>query len=73
MKEIATASIEDRGGRGAGAILALTGSSLLTTLFAELSDVVFVRVVRADPAVALSVFRHLHGLSCVSPRPQNGG
>ncbi|HEV8095320.1 MAG TPA: ABC transporter transmembrane domain-containing protein, partial [Burkholderiales bacterium] len=35
-----------------------------TTLFAELRDVVFVRVVqRAIRRVALSVFRHLHGLS----------
>ena len=35
-----------------------------TTLFAELRDVVFVRVVqRAIRRVALNVFRHLHGLS----------
>ncbi|HLE66049.1 MAG TPA: ABC transporter ATP-binding protein/permease [Burkholderiales bacterium] len=35
-----------------------------TTLFAELRDVVFVRVVqRAIRRVALGVFRHLHGLS----------
>src|SRR5574339_670311 len=35
-----------------------------TTLFAELRDVVFVRVVqRAIRRVALQVFRHLHGLS----------
>jgi ATP-binding cassette subfamily B protein len=35
-----------------------------TTLFAELRDVVFVRVIqRAIRRVALNVFRHLHGLS----------
>jgi len=35
-----------------------------TTLFAELRDVVFVRVVqRAIRRIALNVFRHLHGLS----------
>src|SRR5438105_3988084 len=37
---------------------------LSTTLFAELRDVVFVRVTqRAIRRIALSVFRHLHGLS----------
>ena len=38
---------------------------LSTTLFAELRDVVFVRVTqRAIRRVALTVFRHLHSLAC---------
>ena len=47
------------------ALLAIYGIlRFSTTLFAELRDVVFVRVIqRAIRRVALSVFRHLHGLS----------
>ena len=47
------------------ALLAIYGIlRFSTTLFAELRDVVFVRVVqRAIRRVALGVFRHLHGLS----------
>ncbi len=47
------------------ALLAIYGIlRFSTTLFAELRDVVFVRVVqRAIRRVALNVFRHLHGLS----------
>ncbi|HEU4923616.1 MAG TPA: ABC transporter ATP-binding protein/permease [Burkholderiales bacterium] len=47
------------------ALLAIYGVlRFSTTLFAELRDVVFVRVVqRAIRRVALNVFRHLHGLS----------
>ncbi|HEX4986265.1 MAG TPA: ABC transporter ATP-binding protein/permease [Burkholderiales bacterium] len=47
------------------ALLAVYGLlRLSTTLFAELRDIVFVRVAkRAIRRVALQVFRHLHGLS----------
>src|SRR2546427_2778467 len=47
------------------ALLAIYGSlRFSTTLFAELRDVVFVRVTqRAIRRVALGVFRHLHSLS----------
>src|SRR6185436_13760293 len=47
------------------ALLAIYGIlRFSTTLFAELRDVVFVRVIqRAIRRVALNVFRHLHGLS----------
>lgn len=47
------------------ALLAIYGLlRLSTTLFAELRDIVFVRVAkRAIRRVALQVFRHLHGLS----------
>ena len=47
------------------ALLAIYGAlRLSTTLFAELRDIVFVRVTqRAVRRIALSVFRHLHALS----------
>ena len=47
------------------ALLVIYGAlRLSTTLFAELRDVVFVRVTqRAIRRIALTVFRHLHGLS----------
>jgi ATP-binding cassette subfamily B protein len=45
-------------------LLAYGALRLSTTLFAELRDVVFVRVTqRAIRRIALTVFRHLHGLS----------
>ena len=45
-------------------LLAYGGLRLSTTLFAELRDVVFVRVTqRAIRRIALTVFRHLHALS----------
>ena len=45
-------------------LLAYGALRLSTTLFAELRDVVFVRVTqRAIRRIALNVFRHLHGLS----------
>jgi ABC-type transport system involved in Fe-S cluster assembly fused permease/ATPase subunit len=45
-------------------LIAYGALRLSTTLFAELRDVVFVRVTqRAIRRIALTVFRHLHGLS----------
>jgi ABC-type transport system involved in Fe-S cluster assembly fused permease/ATPase subunit len=66
LKEIVDALSPDRAVLAVPFML-LIGYGLLrmsTTLFAELRDVVFVRVAqRAVRQVALSVFRHLHSLS----------